>query len=212
VNNAEIKEKIVEVARTMYERRMVNAYEGNISARAGDRVYITPSGICKGILTPDMLVAADYSGNILEGNKPSTELTMHLKIYELRPDVTAMIHTHPTYATAFALARKPIETRGYAEPVILFGKIPVADYGTPGTEKITAGFQKVIYDTDVFLLANHGLIAYGTDLTDIFYTVEAVEKTAKTLLFARLIGGETELSSEELEELHVLHRKLTGKN
>jgi len=212
LDRTEIKDKIVEVSRMMYERRMVNAYEGNISIKAEERVTITPSGVCKGILEPDMLIETDLKGNVLAGGyKPSSELTMHLKIYALRPDVTAVIHTHPTYATAFALARKPIETKGYAEPIILFNKIPVADYGTPGTEKITAGFIKVIHDSDVFLLANHGLIAYGNDLTEIYYNIEAVEKTAKTLLLARLLGGETELSAEEIEELYGIRQKMFGK-
>lgn len=174
----------------MYERGMVNAYEGNISARAGDKVYITPSGVCKGDLTTAMLIESDMTGNTFKGRyKPSSELGMHLKIYELRKDVSAVIHNHATYATAFALARKPIETKGYAEPIILFKSVPVADYGTPGTDKISAGFSKVIYDTDIFLLANHGIIAYGTGLKEVFYNIEAVEKTAKTLLLARLMGG-----------------------
>jgi len=98
---------------------MVNAFAGNLSVRDGNNVYITPSGICKGFLKEDMIVKTDMNGNILEGMyKPSSEIKLHLEAYKKRKDIYSVVHAHPPYTTAYAVANKPIESKACAEMVI----------------------------------------------------------------------------------------------
>ncbi len=212
MNIEKVKNSVIEVGKRMYEKGMVNAYEGNVSMRYGDQIIITPTAVCKGILTPDMLCVTDMQGRQMEGTlRPSSEIKLHIAVYERVKEAASVIHCHSPYATAYALARMPIASKAYTEAVVFFDKIPVVDYGAPGTEAITKGLDRFIHQTDVFLLANHGMMAYGQDIYDTFYRAEAVEKTAKTLLFTRLLGGEYPLSEEELGELYAIRKRLFNK-
>lgn len=175
-----IREQIVKVSKLMYERAMANAFEGNVSVRDDNSIYITPSRICKGFLNEDMIVKTDMNGNVLEGMyKPSSEIKLHLAAYRERKDIWSVVHAHPPYATAYAVANKPIETKAYAEMLMLFGRIPVSKYGTPATDEIYYGMEEYLRDHDVILLANHGIVAVGRDCFDAFYKMEAVETMAK---------------------------------
>lgn len=207
-----IKKQVVEISGKLYERQLVNVNEGNVSVRDGNLVYISPSQVCKELLTPDMIVVTDLDGNRIEGEyNASSEIKLHLHIYKLREDVRGIVHDHSPFATAYAIARKPIESKAYTEMICIYDKIPVVDYGTPGTDKIVAGIARYINQTDVFLLANHGLVAVGSDAYDAYLKAEAAETLAKTLTITRLIGGEYPLSPEELEELYEIRRNKYGK-
>ncbi|MCR4435273.1 MAG: class II aldolase/adducin family protein [Clostridiales bacterium] len=200
-----IKKQMVEVSRLMYGKGLVNAFEGNLSVRDGERIYITPSRICKGFLTEDMIVVTDMEGNTTEGRfKVSSEIKLHLGSYKVRPDVRSVIHTHSPYATAYALANRPIETRAYPEMITFFEKIPLAPYGTPSTDEVFLKAEEYIKDYDVVLLANHGIMGVGADPYDAFFKVESAESIAKTLLLAERLGGAKELEPEKLEELYKL--------
>jgi len=214
LSDKEIRENILEVSNLMYQKGMVNAYEGNVSYNDEGRIYITPSQVCKGYLKSEMIIVTDISGNILEaesGYAPSSELKMHLECYRLREETKAVVHSHSPYATAHALANKPISSKAYPEMIVIFNEIPLVKYGRPSTEEIYAGFADVINnDFDVFLIANHGIISMGDDLFDAFFKNEAAENTARILTITELIGGEKALSAKELEALHMMrkeHRK-----
>lgn len=199
---AELVKKILEISKLMYDKGFVNPYEGNISILDGEQIYITPAGVWKGFLTEDMIVVTDINGNVLEGMyKPSSEIKLHLAAYKLRSDVKAVIHAHPPYSTAYAVANKPIETKGYTEMITFFGKIPLAKYGQPSTEQISVGIEEFIDNYDIILLANHGIITVGNDIYNAFFKLEAAESMAKTLLLTKLLGGEKELPESELERL-----------
>ncbi len=211
--NGKTKKDIAKITRYMHTTRLVNAYEGNVSVRYKDYVYITPAGISKGIVKPHMIVQLDMEGNILSNNgyRPSSEYKLHLHLYNIRNDISSVIHNHATYSTAYAIARKPIETKAYPEMIVLFDKIPVVEYGTPGSEGVYEGINKYVDYTDVFLLANHGIVSAGEDIWDALRKIEAVEKTAKTLLMARMLGGECPIEDDGLEELYAMRMKLFGK-
>lgn len=212
MSKLEIKEQVVEISKKLYDRQLVNANEGNVSVRDGSLVYISPSQVCKELLTPEMIVVTDLEGNHIEGQyKASSELKLHLHIYKLRKDVKGVVHDHSPFATAYAIARKPIESKAYTEMIYLYDKIPVVDYGTPGTYKIVKGIARYIHQTDVFLLANHGLTAVGTDAYDAYLKAEAAETIAKTLTIAKLIGGEYPVSPQELDELYEMRKNKLGK-
>ena len=200
------KEEIVRTVQRMYRSGMTNLFEGNVSARAGDVMLLTPSQQDKEQMTPEMIVELDLDGNILyapDGLRPSCEYRMHAAVYSMRPDVRAIVHTHSTAATAFALAGQPIASDSHLELNLLFGQVPVAPYGMLGTEKIYAGFAPLLADYHVLLLANHGVLAVAKDLTTAYARAEAVEKMAKTLWMTRLLGSETPLPPEELAQIRI---------
>jgi len=199
-----IKQKIVDTVKKEYRFQMVNMFEGNVSARLGDRVFITPSQVDKEIMTAEMIIETDLSGKIIyqpEGLKPSSELKMHLEVYRIRPDVRAVVHNHSTYATAFAVNAMPLVSEALTEMNLTFGEIPVVPYGTPGTEKIYKDFDKYLGNRRAVLLANHGVLAFGADLPTAYSNAEAVEKIAQTLFIARQMGQESKIPSEEIAAL-----------
>lgn len=213
MNESECKQQVIAIARKLYDRQMVNTNEGNVSIRLGDRIYITPSQVNKEHLTPGIIAVTDLDGNQLEGDlKPSSEILMHLHVYSLRSDVSGVVHNHSPYATAFAIAGQPIATKGYTEMIYLYDQIPVAEYGAPGTMEITRGIGQYIHQTDVMLLANHGLLAVGTDLTDAYQKAESIESIAKTLLLTRMLGGEQALPQQELDHLYTARKQKLGKD
>lgn len=198
-----LKKKICEIAKIMYDKGMVNSFEGNISIKENNRIYITPSATCKGYLTEEMIIVTDMDGKAIEGaGKPSSEIKLHIAAYKYRKDIAAVVHAHTPFATAYAIANKPIETKAYPELIAIFGRVPLAKYGTPSTDEIHKGLEEYIYEYDIILLANHGIISIGKDVQDAFLKLEAVESIAKTLTIAKIHGGEKELPPDKLEELY----------
>lgn len=197
----ELKLEMIETAKIMYRRGMVNTYEGNISVRFEDRFFITPSQQSKETLTTEKIVELDASGTVLNPSKlyrPSSELKMHLAAYRLRRDVNAIVHNHSPFATAYALAGKSITSKASPEMVMIYGEIPLLKYGTPSTDAVHEEFEKYIYDYNVMLLGNHGLVSVGSNLIEAYSRAEGAENLAKTLLIVKLLGGEKELPEEEL--------------
>ena len=212
------KAEIIRVSQRMYRSGMINMFEGNASIRAGDTILITASQRAKDSLTAEMIIEMDRDGAILNpesGLKPSSEAMMHIALYKMRPDIHAIVHNHSAYATAYAMAGIPIESVSHPELNFLFGKVPVAPYGTPGTERIYEGIAPLMKDYNVVLLENHGVLGVGGNLEVAFSRVEAVEKIAKTLLMTKMLGGEKPLPEKELQimragGLQARHREMQG--
>ena len=208
-----IRADIVRVSKLMYEKEMVNALEGNVSVKDGDKIYITPTSVCKGYLEEDMIVTVDLNGNVIEGTyKPTSEMKMHLACYRLRPDITSVVHSHSPYSTAYAIANKPITTKAYPEMIIAFDQIPVIAYGTPSTDEVYAELDKVIDKADVFLISRHGIVSVGKNLYDAFFKIEAAESIAKTLTIAKMLGGEAPLSESQIDTLYEMRKKNFGRD
>lgn len=194
---------ILKLSKLMYDKGMVNAFEGNLSVKTQEGILITPSQICKGFLTEDLLVETDMQGHIINGSaKPSSEILLHLEAYSIRSDIGAVIHAHSPYATAFAVANKAIETKAYPEMIVLYGKIPLVKYGTPSTPEICSDLKNHLWDHDVVLLANHGIVAVGKDLFEAYFKLESVESIAKVLLLTEILGGGRDLPPDEVSKLH----------
>ena len=207
-----LRSEVVRISKLMYEKGMVNSLEGNVSAKDGSRIYITPTGICKGALTEDMLVVINERGEVLEGSyTPTSELKLHLECYRLRPEIAAVVHNHSPFATAYAIADRAIQSKAYPEMMIAFDKIPVIPYGAPSTDAVHAGLYKFIDKTDVFLISRHGVVSVGANPNDAFYKIEAVESVAKTLTLAKLIGGEAPLSDEQIRTLYDMRENMLRK-
>lgn len=192
------------VGKLLYDRGYVAANDGNLSMKtAPDRLLVTPSGVSKGRLTPDMLLVTDLEGNVLEGNRhPSSETKMHLAVYQGRPDVGAVVHAHPPVSTAFAVCRRGMETPYLSELVTGLGAVPCTpSFAMLSTDQVPRSVEPYLADHCAVLLANHGALTWGEDLWEAFDRMETVEHTAKILLNARLLGDPVALTQEETAEL-----------
>jgi L-fuculose-phosphate aldolase len=204
VSEGRIRADIVEVGRRLYARGLIGGNEGNVSVRAGDVIYVTPPGVCKGFLTADMVVRTDLTGRPLDGRPASTEVRMHTAVYARRPDVCGVVHAHPPAATAFAAAGVPLDRPLIAEAVVALGVVPVIPYGAPSTEALAAHVGGAICDAQALLLANHGALAVGADLFRAWERMETLEQLAKVTLLTRLLGGAVPLSSGDVDRLSAL--------
>jgi L-fuculose-phosphate aldolase len=207
-----LKEDFCEVGRRLYQRGFIAAMEGNLSVRASDHELLaTPTGVCKGYLTPDMIVSCDLSGKQLSGDlRISTEILMHLAVYEIRPEINAIVHAHPPKSTGFAVAGVPLDRAVLAEVVVTLGCIPLAEYGTPSTPDLAKSVERLVRVSDGILLSNHGAMTVGRDLFDAFHKMEIIEHFAEISLISRILGGERLLPREEVSRLLSLRKKVYG--
>lgn len=206
------KQKLVEICRKVYEKGFVAATDGNISTVTKENTFlITRSGISKGGVTEDDILEIDASGKILNGKgKLSTEFKIHLFAYSRRPEVNAVVHCHPVYATAFATIGEGFSKHIFPEVILTLGKIPLCKYETPSTDALPLSMEPYIDYAWVLLLQNHGAVALGHNLDDAYYKMEKLEHTAQTIFAARFLGGEKELSFEKVKELLNLARDVYG--
>ncbi|MBD5461464.1 MAG: class II aldolase/adducin family protein [Lachnospiraceae bacterium] len=217
-NEQEIRQEMCEIGRRVYERGMVAANDGNFSVKLNNNEFLcTPTGVSKGFMTPEHICRIDAEGRLLEANgdfKPSSEMKMHLRVYKERPDVQAVVHAHPPYATTFAAAGIPLEKPVLSEAILTLGKVPVARYGTPSTREVPDAVAEYLPYYDAMLLANHGALTYGDSLMNAYHKMESVEFYARILYQTHMLGGARELSSEQVGDIYEIRRKsgMTGKH
>lgn len=196
------RREIVNIGKLMYQRGYVVSSDGNISVRLEDgRIVTTPTMTCKGRMTEDGLAVTDIDGKPLSDRKPSSELAMHLLIYRERRDVKAVCHAHPPHGTAFAVAGLAIDQPILSEVILTLGCVPLASYGTPSTDELTDAMQPLIKHHNALLMANHGAVAYGSDLWQAFDRLETLEHTARIAILSRILGGSRNLPTEAIEKL-----------
>lgn len=203
-----LRQEICEICHLLYERGYVVSNDGNVSARTErDTILITPSGVGKGRMTPDMLVETDLEGNILSGDRhPSSESKMHWMVYRERPDVMAVVHAHPPMSTAFAICRRPLKERYLAELVVGLGEVPVTEFAMLSTEEVPNSVKPFVKDHSAVLLANHGALTWGPSLLSAFDRMETVEQTAKVYYYVSQMGGGVEMTQEQADTL----KSMTG--
>lgn len=201
----EIKEQICDVCHKMWQLGWVAANDGNVSVKLEDGTFLaTPTGISKSFITPEKLVRIDAAGEILEakeGYRPSSEIKMHLRCYQERGDVGAVLHAHPPTATGFAVAHVHLDRYAMIETVAALGSIPVTPYSTPSTYEVPETIAPYLKEHDAMLLENHGALTVGTDVVNAYYKMETVELFAKICLNAHLLGGIKEISRENIDKL-----------
>lgn len=196
------RREIVRVGQLMYERSYVVSSDGNVSVRLADgRIVATPTMTCKGRMTEASLAVTDAEGKPLSNCKPSSELGMHILIYSERPDVKAVCHAHPPHGTAFAVAGLAIDQPILSEVILTLGCVPLASYGTPSTDELTAAMRPLVKHHNALLMANHGAVAYGSDLWQAFDRLETLEHTARIAILSRILGGSRNLSADAVEKL-----------
>src|SRR6267142_2086589 len=196
------RREICSVGQLLYERSYVVSSDGNVSVRLDDgRIVATPTMTCKGRMTEDSLAITDLEGKPLSDRRASSELAMHLLIYRERPDAKAVRHAHPPHGTAFAVAGLAIDQPILSEVILTLGCVPLAGYGTPSTDELSDAMRPLIKHHNALLMANHGAVAYGSDLWQAFDRLETLEHTAKIAILSRALGGSRNLPPDAIEKL-----------
>ncbi len=199
----EYRHDIVEIGKLVWQKGWVAANDGNITVRIdADRILCTPTGVCKGMMSPDDLIICDLQGRKISGTKERTsEIGMHLTIYGMRPDIRAIVHAHPPVATGYAAAGRSLSLALLPEVIIGLGCVPLAGYGLPGTDELTAPMLPLIPKYDALLMANHGAVCYGEDVYKAFFRMETVEHFARISFVAEMLGGAKVLPREDVDKL-----------
>ncbi|HEV2690164.1 MAG TPA: class II aldolase/adducin family protein, partial [Bryobacteraceae bacterium] len=140
----------------------------------------------------------------------SSEIGMHLLIYRLRPDVHGIVHAHPPTATGFAASGLDLNRPLVCEVVVGLGSIPLARYGTPGTPELTDALEPLIPNHDAILMANHGVVTFGSSLENAYMKMETVEHFARIALVTHLLGHEQPLGEKEVEKLVAVRDRYNG--
>jgi len=201
-----VRAEIVQVARRLRERGLAVGTSGNVGARLADgRIAITPSTMDYDEMTPDDVVIVEPDGSPVDGrHRPSSELALHLAVFAARPDVRAIVHSHSPFATAFAVARRPVPAVHYVM-ALLVGQgrdtLRVARYATFGTEALARNAVEALGRDQAVLLANHGAIAVAGSLRTALGRAERIEELAMLAWRAEQIGGATLLDAAELDRV-----------
>jgi L-fuculose-phosphate aldolase len=206
------REEIVRYGRTLHERGLVAAMDGNLSVRLeGERILVTPTCVSKGSMRAADMVVVDMEGQRVAGRRHVTsEIGMHLLIYRMRPDIQAIVHAHPPTATGFAAAGIALTQPLVCEVVMGLGCIPLARYGTPGTSELARTLEPFVPHYDAILMSNHGVVTYGDTLAHAYMKMETVEHFAQIALVTHLLGRQQPLQEVEVQKLLVARAKYFG--
>ena len=196
-----LRRQMVQVSLRLYERGLIVAGEGNLSIRLSDHHFlVTPAGVAKGRLKPQDLLEIGLSGRNPFG-KPTSEWPVHREIYGARPDVCAICHAHPPWATAFSVAGRDLDGTLLTETAKFLPKVPLAARAVPGSEEVAATVVPLLEGSDAVLLGSHGAVTLGIDLEAAFFLMETVERLAQVTLLSELAAGRSSLSEAQIQEL-----------
>jgi L-fuculose-phosphate aldolase len=188
----QLRGAIIECGRICYERHLLTSNDGNISVRLDEKlILITPSGLSKGRMESSDLIVMDLQGNVHQspkGRRPSSETPMHLEVYKQRPDVRAVIHAHPVFATALTVAGLEFPADVLPEVMLTLGDVPVSAYAMPSSHEDADVVRPLIRDHDAILLRQHGSLTVGKDLEEALIALERVEHVAEVFWRARAMG------------------------
>jgi len=212
MHERQLREWMIRIGRLCYERGLLVAMDGNLSAvlPSGD-ILCTQAGCHKGFLDDEHLIVVDRSGKKLRGRgRPTSELLMHLACYEERPDVGAVVHAHPPISVAFTIAGVSMARCVLPEVVLTLGTVPTVSYETTGTLDLADKIRPFIKHHDAILMDRHGAVCLGPDLMTAFCNLETMEHTALITKTARDLGGVKELPHDEAVKLRSMGLKRYG--
>lgn len=204
-----LKKEVCEIAKRAQKDGLCKHKSGNFSARDPKTGYvvISPASVDRAVLTPRDMVVIDMEANVIEnlsGYKPTSETLMHIKIYEIRPEACAIVHTHSMYATAFAVLNKALPAIVYevASMGLSKGRVPVAPYGRPGTPILADNIVEACNEAESFLLQGHGAVAVDNDnIYEAFLKASYIEELAQLYYIALSANGGKEPAYFPQEEL-----------
>jgi len=196
-----LRRELVETGRKMENKGLIVAAEGNMSVRLGGHCFlVTPAGKCKGELRVQDLLEVDSHGRCSHG-KPTSEWPLHQEIYRMRPDVKAICHAHPPWATAFATAGRDLDGQLLTETAQLLPRVPLAVRSQPGTAEVARSIEPHMGSHDAVLMANHGVVTVGSTLQKAFELLQTVERLAQVTLLSEMAAGRCGLNQGMLQEL-----------
>ncbi|HWO26826.1 MAG TPA: class II aldolase/adducin family protein [Kofleriaceae bacterium] len=197
-----LRAQVAEVARHLHAAGWVANHDGNVTARDGSRFVATPTATSKRLIETRDLIEVDAKGQVVGSGRVFGEIGLHLAVYERRPDVHAVVHAHPPYATAVSASRgNPIERPFIAEALVSLGpRIPKLPYAQPG-DAARAALAPWCELVDAVILGNHGVMAWGRDLEVALLRLELVEHLAKIAVAAAPLGGVEPLPAAAIQPL-----------
>ncbi len=207
----ELKQRICDMGRRLWEKDYTDGNGGNITVRVGDNLVLcTPTLICKGFMKPEDLCLIDLEGNQLAGTRKRTSEAMtHLGIMKRQPAAKSCVHAHPPHATAFAIANAEIPSCLIPEAEVFLGKIGVAQYQTPGTPENADEVGRIGVEHQAVLMKNHGVIVWGKDVEDAYWKMENIDAYCRTIAIAVGLGsGLHRFGTDKLRDLISLRQKL----
>lgn len=212
IPESRLRAEILKFGHLCYERHLLVAMDGNLSVKISDNeILCTKAGCHKGFLVDEDLVVIDRKGRKLRGSgSPTSEMAMHLACYDERPDISAVIHTHPPISIAFTIANVSMARCVLPEVVLTLGTVPTVEYATTGTRSLADGIRPYVRGHDAILMDRHGAVCLGKDLLAAFCNLETMEHTALITKTARDLGGIKELPPEEASKLRSLGLKRYG--
>lgn len=205
--------EVLFVAKRMDDKGLVNSFAGNISTKKDGKIYITPTGQNKALLTAEKVAVIDENGDRIWGMKETSEIIMHTMAYDICEkngwNVGGVVHCHSNVMTAFSMAGMDVETEAFPEMLGNFHKIPCVPYGAPGTKYILTMAEPYLAEGyRIVLLGNHGCLAVGKTVEDAMNIVEACEALATQILITNFIlKGEKPLAKEELARFYEIFKE-----
>lgn len=203
--------QLCEVGRYLWQRRYASGTDSNLSVRLdNERVLCTPTLMSKGALRPADLCVVDMEGHQRAGRRRCTsEIRLHLAIYRAQPHAQAVVHCHSPHACAWAAVRKIPPAEIYPEVEVWLGPIVMAPYRLSGTKELADMVAPLVRHHYVILLANHGVVTWGSSIHDAYYRIEVLENYLETLAWAKLTGYRLQrLRKKDLQPLLALKQRL----
>jgi len=207
----ELKERICQIGKRIWNKGYVDGNGGNITVRVGDNLVLcTPTLISKGFMTPEDICMVDMDGNQVAGIRPRTsEVNTHLGIMKREPKAKSCVHSHPVYATAFAVAGVTPPSCLIPEPEVFLGEIGFASYQTPGTPENAREVGELATRHQSILMQNHGVICWGKDVEDAYWKMENTDAFCQTVFVAQQLGdGPKPYGPDKLKELIQIRQNL----
>ena len=211
-----LREEIVRIGRLMYDRGLTVSNDGNISARLDDdHILVTPSGLCKGMMSPDQMIVVDMEGKkvgtVTSANRdlgPTSETPMHLEAYRQRADVQAVVHAHPPLTVALSIAGVSLADCMLPEVIVNLGIVPTTKYATPASKENVGAIREMIKGHDGIVLQRHGTLTVGRSLLEAFMRLETLEQIAQITLVLQMLGKGDPLAPEQVAKLLESRKKL----
>lgn len=215
-NATAAREAVLDAVRRIVAAGLVANASGNVSCRIhredGDHFAMTASRVPYHRFTiDDVLIVDEEIEPVVGDGVPSSESLLHMAVYRARPDVGAVIHTHSVYASAYAVAGRPIPSLLDEQVVSLGGAVEVANYAASASEELADNAMSALGDRAAALLRNHGAVGVGADLEEAIAVVELVERVAKVGVLSAIVGGDgAGLPADIVASEQVVYRMMKG--
>lgn len=196
------RDQITLVMQRIYKRVLTTTSGGNLSIidDNGD-IWITPTGVDKGLLKPSDIICMKADGTVVGDHKPSSEFPFHLAIYKARPDIKAIVHAHPPALVAFSIVRKAPNTNVLPQLKALCGTIGYAPYAIPGSAELGKNIaDQFRQGVSAVIMENHGTVIGGVDIAHAYLQFEAMEMSARAVLYGNMMGKPAHLTNKMIEE------------